>query len=413
MPPGSLWWVSMEPRQVWPDPCVESGFGSRNCLASRPSIVLAAGEASGDLHGAALCRALATLAPEWRLTGLGGPRMAAAGMDVIADVTQHAVVGTTEALSRLPRLYRAFRALVRELRRSPPPRALVLIDFPEFNLLLARVARAARIPVVYFIPPQIWAWRRGRVRTIARLITRVLAVFPFEPEIYRAAGVAVEFIGHPLVDALVTAPGRAEARRRLGLTDDALVLGVLPGSRRHEIERLLPAQVAAVRAIAARYPAARFLLGRAPSVECSLVQARLPAAPRIEIVDGGAHAVMAAADLLLVTSGTATLEAALLGTPMVVCYRVSALSAAMGRLLVRIPWFSLANISLGRTVVPELFQDDASGARIGWEALRLLGDPVALEAQRRAFTELQGRFGTPGVGIRAARSVLLTAGAAI
>jgi lipid-A-disaccharide synthase len=386
---------------------------TRAKASSGPTIVLAAGEASGDLHGAGLCRALATLAPEWRLTGLGGPRMAAAGMEVVADVTEHAVVGGSEALARLPRLYCAFRAVARELRATPPPRALVLIDFPEFNLLLARVARGARIPVVYFIPPQIWAWRRGRVRTIARLITRVLAVFPFEPEIYRAAGVAVEFIGHPLVDALVAAPARSEARRRLGLPDDGLVLGLLPGSRRHEIDRLLPAMVAAARAIAGRYPAARFVLGRAPSVERSLVQRHLAASPEIEIVDGGAHAVMAAADLLLVTSGTATLEAALLGTPMIVCYRLSALSAAMGRALVRIPWFSLANISLGRTVVPELFQDAASGARIGREALRLLGDPAALDAQRQAFAELHGRFGTPGVGIRAARSVLLTAGAAL
>jgi lipid-A-disaccharide synthase len=411
----------MHSRSVSPAPGFERGLGPRNFVlgggigrgAKPPSetIVLAAGEASGDLHGATLCQALATLVPEWRLVGLGGPRMAAAGMEVIADVTHHAVVGASEALTRLPRLYRAFRAVRRELRAMPPPRVLVLIDFPEFNLQLARVARAANVPVVYFIPPQIWAWRRGRVRAIARLITRVLAVFPFEPEIYRAAGVDVEFIGHPLVDTLVGVPGRSEARRRLGLPDEAVVLGLLPGSRRHEIDRLLPPMVAAARAIAAGYPATRFVLGRAPSVDRARLQRHMPSAPTIAVVDGGAHTVMAAADLLLVTSGTATLEAALLGTPMIVCYRMSALSAAIGRVLVRIPWFSLANISLGRSVVPELFQDEASGVRLGREALRLLGDPAALDAQRRAFADLQGRFGTPGVGIRAARSVLVTAGA--
>lgn len=372
--------------------------------------MLVAGEASGDLHGATLSRALQRQGPGWRLVGMGGPRMAEAGVRLLADTVSHAVVGAGEALSRLPRLFRAFRTLRKEVM-AQRPRAVVLIDFPEFNLRLARVAKRLRIPVIYFIPPQVWAWRRGRARLVARLATEILAVFPFEPRIYAAAGARVEFVGHPLLDVLPNGLSRKDARPALRVPLDATLIGLLPGSRREEVERLLPPMAEAARRIRETIPQARFLVAPATSVDPALVERLLRNAP-LELVQvrGRTYEVMAAADLLLVASGTATLEAALIGTPMVVCYRVSRLTGMIARLLIRIPWVSLANIVSGRAVVPELLQDNATGLRLAEEAVSLLRNPEALKAQRLAFAELKGALGTPGVGERAARRILEVAG---
>src|SRR5437773_5185122 len=239
------------------------------------SIVVGAGEGSGGLHGAALCHALRAEAPGCRLFGMGGERMAAAGMDLLVDVTAAAVAGGTEAVSRIPLLYRAYRRLRGALGDARPPGVLVVIDFPEFNLRLARAARRAGVPVVYFIPPQIWAWRSWRVRTIRRVISRVLAVFPFETALYRRAGVPVEFVGHPLLVALAAAPDPVAARRALGLDARALVIGLLPGSRREEVERVLPAMREAVAAVGAARADARFVLALAPAIEAAAVERRL------------------------------------------------------------------------------------------------------------------------------------------
>jgi lipid-A-disaccharide synthase len=374
-----------------------------------PTIMLVAGEASGDLHGATLCQALRLQAPGSRLLGMGGPRMAKAGMELLVDVTASAAVGGTEVFGRVPALYRAYRTLRAVVEGADRPGALVLIDFPEFNLRLARAARRAGVPVLYFIPPQLWAWRGHRMKTMRRLISLVLAVFPFEPPLYRRAGVPVEFVGHPVLDALVGAPVRDAARRELGVEGAAPVIGILPGSRREEIERVLPAMRQAAARIAAAYPGARFLLAQAPTIDRAVIDRTATGAPAIAVVSDRTHAVMRAADLLLVTSGTATLEAALLGTPMVVCYRLSRLTELLFRPLIRVPWISLANITLGRAVVPELYQKAMTGEALAREALRLLESPGALDAQRRAFAELAGQLGEPGVGARAARLVLASA----
>jgi lipid-A-disaccharide synthase len=284
---------------------------------------------------------------------------------------------------------------------------LVLIDFPEFNIRLAGVARRAGIPVVYFIPPQVWAWRPWRARAIARRVSLVLAVFPFEVALYREAGARVEFIGHPVLDALAGAPSREAARARLGLDAGATVVGVLPGSRAQEIARTLPVLHDAAARIAAARPGTRFVLG-AVGGEAAVDPAAMlrGPGPPVQIVRGDTYSVMRAADLLLVNSGTATLEAALLGTPMVVCYRLSRLSEAWVRLLVRVPWISLANITLGRAVVPEVYQRAFTPERVAAEALALLASPAALQAQRDAFRELSGVLGEPGVGLRAAQRIV-------
>lgn len=380
--------------------------------ADRAAIMLSAGEASGDLHGGTLCRALRKLSPGIRLTGMGGGHMAAAGMEVIVDPTGQAAVGTSEVVGRVPALYRAYRAMGRRLLVDRPD-ALVLIDFPEFNLRLARRARRAGVPVVYFIPPQLWAWRAGRVRQMARRVKRVLAVFPFEPPLYERARVPVTFVGHPLLDVLPLDLTRDEARRRLAVDPGHALIGLLPGSRPGEIERLLPSMLDAARRLAAADGRRRFVLGLAPTVAreevATIMSAAGPGIPPIELVSGRTYEVMSAADTLLIASGTATLEAALLGAPMVICYRVSRLTELIARALTRVQWIGLPNLVSGRVVVPELIQGEVTGARLAQEATRLLDDPVAATAQRAAFKDLRARLGEPGVGLRAARAVLDTA----
>lgn len=375
-----------------------------------PCLLMVAGEASGDLHGATLAKALGRQARGWRLVGMGGPQMAAAGVQLLADPTGHAVVGGTEALSRLPELFRMFRLLVRRLR-ADRPRALILIDFPEFNVLLARVAKQFRVPVVYFIPPQVWAWRLGRARLLGKLAARILTVFPFERPIYEAVGARVEFVGHPLLDVVPEKLNRGDARASLGVPTDGILVGLLPGSRREEVKRLLPVMVDAAQRIGERLDGVQFLVAPAPTVEPLLMDRLLSGAPLpLTPVRGHTYDVMAAADLLIVASGTATLEAALIGTPMVVCYLVSRVSELMVRLLIRIPWVSLPNVVAGRPVVPELLLGDVSGPRLADEALALLEHSDRLQAQRLAFDQLKGTLGTRGVGERAARHVLEVAG---
>jgi lipid-A-disaccharide synthase len=374
-------------------------------LSTTRSIMIVAGEASGDAHAARLCAAICALAPETRIFGMGGERMRAAGADLLADVSRRAAVGTTEVLASIPEIYRVYRRMRAALEREAPS-ALVLVDFPEFNLRLARVARRLGVPVVYFVPPQIWVWRGWRIRAIRRRVALVLAVFPFERALYADAGVPVEFVGHPVLDAIASAPSRHEARRSFGFDDATPVIGLLPGSRRREATELIPIMTAAAAQLAQQWTSARFLLGQAPTVDDELIAGALGGPPEIRVVRNAA-AVMRAADVLLVASGTATLEAGLLGTPMVVCYRVSRLSEWLARLLVRVPWINLVNLTLGRAAVPELrFRDELTVERLVAEANRLLESPERYDAQRAAFAELHTLLGESGVAMRAAQIVL-------
>jgi lipid-A-disaccharide synthase len=377
-------------------------------------IMMSAGEASGDLHGATVCRALKRLDPHLRIVGMGGSRMAAEGMEILVDPTAHAGVGTSEVLGRIPSLFRAYRLLVRRLRQERP-QALVVIDFPEFNLRLARQSRRARVPVVYFMPPQLWAWRSGRIRQMASTVTQVLAAFPFERDLYANARIPVEYVGHPLLDTVPLDLDKAKARERLGIAGTRTVIGLLPGSRREEVDNLLPPMLEAAARLAGADPKRSFVLALAPTVNRSTIDGfvtRAAAAPSVDVVEGLTHEAMAAADVLLIASGTATLEAALLGTPMVVCYRVSRLTEMVARLLKQIPWISLPNIVARRTVVPEILQAEVTGPRLAVEAERLLEDGPLASAQRASFKDLRERLGEPGVGERAARVILKVAGVA-
>jgi lipid-A-disaccharide synthase len=369
-------------------------------------ILIVAGEASGDLHGARLAEALWRLDGRLVLEGMGGRQMEQAGVCLLADASQTAVVGGTELWEKRRVLSAALGRLRRQLRAARPD-LLICIDFPDFNLLLARSAHRAGIPVCYFISPQIWAWRRWRIRTIRRLVRKMLVLFPFEETLYRQAGVDVTFVGHPLLDTLAAVPPREACRAAVGLPQDAQVVGLLPGSRTAELRRHLPLLLAAGATLRQTRPGLRLLLGLAPTLPVAEVeQAIRTAGVPVEIAPGRTAEVMRAADLLLAVSGTVTLEAAILGTPMVITYRLGWLSALLAWPLVRVPFIGLPNIVAERKIVPELIQLVATPQRLAAAAAEILDFPERQATVRAALAEVRQRLGTPGASMRAAREVL-------
>jgi len=369
-----------------------------------PRILLVAGEASGDLHGADFLAALRAEVPDVDVFGIGGEHLRAAGMRTLADSGALAIVGVSEARGKLRSLFRAYRELVRSLRTDPPD-LCVLIDFAEFNLRLARTAKRAGVPVLYYIAPQVWAWRRGRVRKIARRVDRLAVVFPFEPAVYDGRHRGVEFVGHPLLDRVRTTAGREETLRAHGLDPARKTVVLLPGSRPSEIQALLPALLEAVRLLdpdGAR--GCQFALALAHTVPRDDVAARVRASGLdVRIVAGDTYNLIAAAELALVSSGTATLECALLETPMVIVYRLAPLSWLIARLLVRgVRWVGMPNIVAGRPVVPELLQGAVTGPRIAAAARTILDDPVRRATMLDDLRDVRRRLGRGGAAGRAA-----------
>ncbi len=376
-----------------------------------PRILLSAGESSGDRLGAGLARALLRRRPDLELVGMGGPQMARAGVRLVQDAAEVAVVGIQEVLSHLPAIRRAMRALERVLAAERPD-LVVPIDFPDFNLRLAARARRAGAPVVYFVSPQVWAWRRGRVRRIRRLVRRMLVLFPFEAEFYERAGVPVAFVGHPVAEPPPAPRPRAELCAQVGLDAEREIVALVPGSRRSEVEQLLAPLLAGAARIRDRRPGTQFLVTLAPGLaraeferriaDSGLVGARLHAGDFPEILTLAAAGVVA--------SGTASLEAAASGLPIVVVYRMGRLSFLVGRALVRLPHIALPNLVAGRRLVPELLQGECNPQRIAEEVLRYLEQP---EHARRVGAELAGlraRLGGPGVFERAAEEILACLG---
>jgi lipid-A-disaccharide synthase len=374
---------------------------------SRPvRIMVVAGEASGDLHGAALVEALRQQAPQLTFSGMGGLRMRSAGVHLLADAGETAVVGVSELWEKRQALRAALRTLRGHLAEARPA-LLICIDFPDFNLLLARTARRLGIPVCYFISPQVWAWRRGRVRTIRRLVRKMLVLFPFEESLYRAAGVDVTFVGHPLLDTLAAVPPRERCRERLGVADGVKVLGLLPGSRAAEIRRHLPLLLDAAARVHADESRVTVLLGLSdtadrPAVEAVVAHAGVP----VQVIQGNTHQVMRAADFLLAVSGTVTLEAAILETPMLITYRLGRLSSWLARLLIRVSFVGLPNLVAGEAIVPELLQYAATPDRLAATALEILRSPARQGEMRAALADVRRRLGEPGAVERAAREVL-------
>jgi lipid-A-disaccharide synthase len=369
-------------------------------MSRHKELLVVAGEASGDLHGARLVSELRRLVPGLETFGLGGDELRAAGLQPVAHSSEVSVVGITEVLRVLPRIREVFAELLAEVDRRRPD-AAVLIDFPDFNLRLARELEKRGLPVIYYISPQVWAWRKGRVHTISRLVDRMLVLFPFEVDFYRRHHVDVVHVGHPLVDEV---PVLSNAWER-GEPEGPFRVALLPGSRLSEVESLLPTMLAAVRRMAAELPIEALLI-KAPTVPREVLeeQIQLSGLP-VRIVAEDRFAAIADSHLALCASGTATLEVGLLGTPMIVLYRLGFWTWSLARLLVRLPNVSLVNLVLGRRVVPELLQGHANPDRIAAEAEIILLEDGVRKEMRAGLAELRARLGEGGASGRAAKEV--------
>ena len=368
---------------------------------SRPRVLLVAGEASGDLHGADLVRALRARVPGVEVRGIGGARLRDAGMETLVDTTSVSTMGFLELGERLGAVLRAYRTM-RRLIRDQRPDLLVLIDFPEFNLALATVARRSGVPVLYYISPQVWAWRRGRVRKIARRVDRLAVVFPFEPALYAGTSARAEFVGHPLLDRVRPTRSRAETIARHGLDPAKRIVALLPGSRRKEMQFILPAMADAAARLVTRGDC-QCVLALADTLSQADIAASMQGRPLpANVISGDTYDIVHASDVVLVASGTATLETALLERPMVIVYRVAPLTFALARLLVRVPFIGMPNLIAERQIVPELLQEDATGARIAAEAARFLDDPGLHGATTAALAGVRTRLGDGGAADKTA-----------
>jgi lipid-A-disaccharide synthase len=370
------------------------------------TVLLSAGDASGDVYAADLVRELRALRPTARFLGLGGAQMEKAGVEITVDQREVAVGGLVELLPDLHRIVSAWRRLAAALKARRPD-LVVLVDSGGFNLPFARLARRAGVPVLYYVAPQVWAWRRGRVRKLARRVDRLAVILPFEPAVYAREGVRVDFVGHPLVEHVRRATAgldRAAARRNLGLPADAIVVALLPGSRRNELRHGASVQLESARCLHRRDPRIRFALPLAPTLERSAVEARiraarLPAGLRLDRIEGRSLEVLCACDAALVKPGTATLEAALLGRPLVVAARSHPLTAAVLRRLVKVDWLALPNLIAAASIVPEFLQNEAEPERIAAAVVDLLRGP-AREAQLAALAQVRDRLEEGGPAAR-------------
>lgn len=375
-----------------------------------PSIMLSCGEPSGDVYAGALTRALRAARPDVEVFGFGGPALVEAGAELVGDYRGFSVTGLAEALRVVPRSFRMIRTLT-AAAATRRPRALVLIDFPDFNFRLGRAVHALGIPVVYYISPQLWAWRPGRLHAMKTFIRKVLVIFPFESRIYEEAGMPVEFVGHPLLEIARASSPRADLLGGLGLDPAAPTVALLPGSRRNELHQILPTMVAAIPLIRRQVPSAQFLVARAPQLDDELFAPLTTVADApLRAIEGRTDDVLAASDVVITASGTATVQTAIHGAPLVIVYRLSPLTYRLGKPFVSVSTYGMVNLVAGRRVATELIQDDFTPQRTADETVSLLQDPARSSRMRQDLAEVVSRLGGPGASTRAASAVLDVAG---
>ncbi len=386
--------------------------------------MIVAGEASGDLHGGNLVKALTRLDPTIELFGIGGSQMRSAGVDIRVDISELAVMGLTEVLLHYRRLRRILRQMQKLLHRERPD-LLVTVDYPGFNLRLAKTARALGIKVLHYISPQVWAWREHRVRSIAKRVDMMAVLLPFEAQFYRQRNIPVRFVGHPLVDSARPAMGRSEAQRLIGLDPARQTVGLLPGSRKGELKRLMPLLLESVRLLSRRLPGLQLVLPLASSLELQELSPWLEPIPtgehqnqihpmrfrndgslQLTVTRGCGYDTMQCCDMAITASGTATLELALLGIPMVIVYKVAPLTYTIARRMITIPNVGLVNIVAQQPIVPEFIQHRATPDRIGAAAERYLTEPDLAWRTRESLAGVRRALGKPGGSENVARLVL-------
>jgi lipid-A-disaccharide synthase len=371
----------------------------------REKILLVAGEVSGDLHGAHLVEAIHHIDPEVQFFGVGGERLENAGMKLLYPSQSLSVIGITEVLFKMGSILKAFRIL-KEFLKHERPDLVILIDFPDFNLRLAKIAHRKGIPVIYYISPQVWAWRPRRVKLIAQRVNKMIVLFPFEVPLYEAVGMNVEWVGHPLLDLVKPTLSREMAFQRFDLDPKCRTIGLLPGSRKHELKRLLPPLLASAQLLQREIPDLQFIIPLAPGIpKLSLSPLMKNISLPVKVVEGFAYDVMNLSELLITASGTATLEGAIIGKPMVIVYRVSLISYWIGRAMVQVDHIGLVNLVAGKEIAPELIQNDVNPKRIADEALRILRDPILYRRMTESMVEVRESLGEPGAAQRAAQIV--------
>jgi lipid-A-disaccharide synthase len=372
-------------------------------------IMLVVGEASGDNHGAHLVKALQRRDPRLRVYGVGGEQLRQTSFEVIFSVAKLTGMGVVELAGNLRNLWNAYRLLRRTLQERRPD-LLVLIDFPEFNLRLAKLAKSLQVPVLYYVSPQIWAWRRGRVRQIARWVDQMAVVFPFEVPFYKDHGVKVTFVGHPLLESVHVKEGRDAVLTRLGLDPSKPTVALLPGSRHREVSYHLPVMFEAAMRLRGERDV-QFLLVRASTVDAAEIASVLAQdQPRIPVIEQGRYDAVSASDLVWTASGTATLETALLQKPMIIVYRLSWLTYCLARLLVKVDHIGMVNLIAGERLVPELVQSDFTPDRLAEETRTLLDNPLIRSQVIDKLSTLRDELGSSGTADRVAALALAMMG---
>jgi lipid-A-disaccharide synthase len=371
--------------------------------AANKKIMIVAGEASGDLHGAHVVRSMTRLDPTLRFYGVGGQKLREAGADVIADSSHMAVVGLTEVLSKIAFILSVRRKLIHSFIEDPPA-LVILIDYPDFNLPMAKAAHKRGIKVFYYISPQVWAWRKRRIYQIAKWVDRMAVILPFEPTVYDRVKLDVSFVGHPLLDVVARTYTDQEARRAFGLREDIPTVALLPGSRESEVTKLLPEMLKAAALLMMKLPSVQFVLPRAAGLRRDMITSLIDASSMaISVVDDNVYDVVGAADCAIVASGTATMETALLETPMIIIYKVTPFSYYMGRRIIRVDHIGMVNIIAGKRIVPEFIQGEAHAGNMADEVYDLLTDSGRRERMKQDLREIRAKLGSPGAAERTAR----------
>ena len=367
------------------------------------TIMIIAGEASGDMHGASLVHEMLKIDSSLKFYGIGGNKLQEAGVKLHAHASEMSVVGITEVIPKLGTILRIMNRMKKSMDEFNPD-LVILIDYPDFNLRIAKAAHKRGIKVFYYISPQVWAWRKGRINQIKKSVNKMAVILPFEVETYRQKGFPVNYVGHPLLDLVKTKYSPQEARTKFGLKEGKTTVALLPGSRFSEVNNLLPEMLRAGEILAQHIQDIQFLLPLADTVEEKIITDIISGySLKVNIISGHTYDAISCSDLAIVASGTATLETALLGVPMIIIYKISSLTYFIGKFIVHVKNIGLANIIAGKTIVPELIQEDARGNRIAAEALDILTDAERKQEMIKELAAIRSKLGNPGAARKTAQ----------